>query len=828
MSLPHLKGKRTRFRNYLEKELSAVRTLLAVETGSIEFHDLINEIDNYIRILNELSEKLDTACADLSIEATNQDRDQEYEQFIEEDNRLATTVIDCISELERRKRAVNELMVPRKSAEPALAEQVVQLQTQLEQLMIERQQTQEGSAIQGSHQRSVNLPKLEIPYFNGDKLRWSEFWDTFEATVDQNNNLSNIEKLSYLNSKLTGEAKQAVSGIYLSNENYEVTKALLKERFGSSQSVVNSHYTQLINMKPAFNSTKGLRTLYDQFERHLRSLEALKQDTNQDVFVNIMTSKIPKEVLLQLQFQRGAKIKWTVGRLRELQSDYISVREETEEQCNNTETAESNPGAITRPLRSSTEALVVGSKPSIRQGSCRFCNGQHWSDECQRYATVEERKQRIKGSCFICMKQGHRLGECGLKKSCAYCHQWNNHHRSLCQQKFGAENREGAHLVQELHADEDYSINENALLSSGEMVLMQTATADISNPHSKQMQNVRMLFDTGSHRTYITESLAKRLNLKRGDESEINLVTFGSEKPQTRKTAETTIGILLKGGSIMNINASVVPSTTGSILRRPVQCKSIQNWEHLWNEENLADSFPTEKEETTIELLIGNDYYLDFILPQRVEVQPGLYMLASKLGWMLKGRTTEAAEDTPEYNMLIMTHSTNTVKETSLPMPDKSFPTKPNLEDFWRLESIGIMDSPVDSDKDRALKIFNKTLRFEDERYRVTWPWKEDKSCLPENRELAFGRFKSLVKKMKSNPQLVDKYDAIIQNQLQLGIIERVTSNEKDTTKHYIPHHAVINPDKTSTKVRIVYDASAKINKGQRSLNECLYPGPTC
>ena len=72
----------------------------------------------------------------------------------------------------------------------------------------------------------------------------------------------------------------------------------------------------------------------------------------------------------------------------------------------------------------------------------------------------------------------------------------------------------------------------------------------------------------------------------------------------------------------MSINTSVVPSITGSILRCPVQCKSIQNWEHLLNEENLAHSFPTEKEETTIELLIGNDYYLAFILPQRVEVQP--------------------------------------------------------------------------------------------------------------------------------------------------------------------------------------------------------------
>ena len=38
------------------------------------------------------------------------------------------------------------------------------------------------------------------------------------------------------------------------------------------------------------------------------------------------------------------------------------------------------------------------------------------------------------------------------------------------------------------------------------------------------------------------------------------------------------------------------------------------------------------------------------------------------------------------------------------------------------------------------------------------------KSCLPENRELAFGRLKSLVNKMKRNPELVDKYDAVIEN----------------------------------------------------------------
>ena len=52
-------------------------------------------------------------------------------------------------------------------------------------------------------------------------------------------------------------------------------------------------------------------------------------------------------------------------------------------------------------------------------------------------------------------------------------------------------------------------------------------------------------------------------------------------------------------------------------------------------------------------------------------------------------------------------------------------------------------------------------------------------------------------------------------------------SNENDTTKHYMPYHAVINQDKTSTKVGIVHDAPGKINKGHESLNECLYSGST-
>ena len=80
--------------------------------------------------------------------------------------------------------------------------------------------------------------------------------------------------------------------------------------------------------------------------------------------------------------------------------------------------------------------------------------------------------------------------------------------------------------------------------------------------------------------------------------------------------------------------------------------------------------------------------------------------------------------------------------------------------------------------------------------------------------------------KLKSIPENLNAYNAIIKEQAEVGIIERVMELETPDKVHYLPHHAVIRNEAKTTKIRVVYDASSKEGKVGVSLNDCLHVGP--
>ena len=73
---------------------------------------------------------------------------------------------------------------------------------------------------------------------------------------------------------------------------------------------------------------------------------------------------------------------------------------------------------------------------------------------------------------------------------------------------------------------------------------------------------------------------------------------------------------------------------------------------------------------------------------------------------------------------------------------------------------------------------------------------------------------------------MIDRYDQVIQDQIKAGIVERVSRPANGQHEFYITHKAVIRDAVETTKLRVVYDASARAYSGAPSLNECLNPGP--
>lgn len=78
----------------------------------------------------------------------------------------------------------------------------------------------------------VKLPKLEVQCFDGKVEEWQEFWDCYESPIHLNQNLSSIDKFSYLHGLLGGAARTTIAGLALKTANYGVAIDLLRGGFG--------------------------------------------------------------------------------------------------------------------------------------------------------------------------------------------------------------------------------------------------------------------------------------------------------------------------------------------------------------------------------------------------------------------------------------------------------------------------------------------------------------------------------------------------------------------------------------------------------------------
>ncbi|GFR08783.1 DUF1758 domain-containing protein [Trichonephila clavata] len=99
---------------------------------------------------------------------------------------------------------------------------------------------------------------------------------------------------------------------------------------------------------------------------------------------------------------------------------------------------------------------------------------------------------------------------------------------------------------------------------------------------------------------------------------------------------------------------------------------------------------------------------------------------------------------------------------------------------------------------------------------------------LGHSKGLATKRLDQLWRTLSRDKQMENLYREFMQQYLDLGHMEKVEEHLDETSAnnfcYYLPHHGVFRPDKTTSKLRIVFNGSASTTSGL-SLNDLLLKG---
>ena len=695
----------------------------------------------------------------------------------------------------------------------------------------------------------VKLPKLDLPVFKGEFEQWPTFWEAFEACVIKTG-MPEVNKFAYLRSLLRGEAAKCIEGLSLTSAHFEDACLILKNRYGRPEKLRFMHIQQMLQLKSS--ACGDLKKLQDTLLVHIRSLEALDVKGHEyGVFLTpLVLSKLPESV--RMEWARGSE-----GKEGDLQHLLQFLDEEVKRQERSgtfsavrshqmTSQEDQSPAQRwnKRPQQSGRPAATAAAlTTSVGTRSCSFCGQQHASDSCPVWCNLScnDRYQalKVRGLCFKCLSPDHSAKYCKVR--CHHCQ--GRHHHMCCRSthdvpvtngvppqmgpllqgpreglRESSQGRGAAPGGASAGAQGGLGMGPNprpgvslSCNTDGYCSVLPTATVNVMS--ARGPVKATLMFDSGSDRTYVSEQLMKKVQGRWKGSCEMTCAAFGGGKSEsTCNVYELDVsGANVAVPTVQTFQAVEVPVICAPLVRPRVDTSLLHSFNHV----ELADeSFTSERPRgpQQIDILVGQDRYWTLMRTGLIRSTEGLVAQESAFGWVLSGM----AEGTPgELGG----------RPALLTMSDMTL-CPPTVGDMWSLEGFGVSDE-AESD---VLTDFNRSISYKEGRYVVELPWKKDHSSdqLMDNRAAAESRLASLTRRLSKDPELKASYDAALQKMECDGIIGEVPPEQLICGRRtfYLPHRPVVKAGSASTKVRPVFDASAKGPNGV-SLNDCVEVGPT-
>ncbi|XP_054279179.1 uncharacterized protein LOC128997566 [Macrosteles quadrilineatus] len=315
--------------------------------------------------------------------------------------------------------------------------------------------------------------------------------------------------------------------------------------------------------------------------------------------------------------------------------------------------------------------------------------------------TIDERVEIVKkkGACLRCLRKGHLASKCRLQVKCIFCK--GNHLTVLC--KKVQTNDEKSEVFNKKEPEQN-STN-SVTTTENKVTYLQTLSANILGPNNAK-KRIRILCDSGSQKSFVTEECARQLGLKPKGSVLIQQEVLGGRKMKPRQHAFYTLALeSLSSDYRMSLN----------VLEQPTICSQVPQL----TDQNLIDALKkqniiltdiptaTNTDHTNIDVLIGADAWTNIITNEFLKVSDQLVAIRTQLGWTVVGTSNRKSS-------FVSTMFASTLTS--------------DIGNFWDVEPLGIAD-PIQQlnkkEKDaKVLEHSKRTVNWEiDGRYVVKLPW---------------------------------------------------------------------------------------------------------
>ncbi|UYV80029.1 hypothetical protein LAZ67_18001468 [Cordylochernes scorpioides] len=274
-------------------------------------------------------------------------------------------------------------------------------------------------------------------------------------------------------------------------------------------------------------------------------------------------------------------------------------------------------------------------------------------------------------------------------------------------------------------------------------------------------KTARAIIDTGSQRSYILHSTAMEMEYEQSRREFFRHSLFGGSSTDIVEHEVYTIHLSdINNSYRCEFEALGQPLICGSI--PPVCPRSfLEGSEELDVSDLMRDR---------IEVLIGADIAGRLLTDDQRRISSGLVAIRTKLGWTVMGKI-------PPTEMQL---------ESDAEVEKKTQSLQAEMEEHFA----------------------HTTTRDIEGRYEVALPWVQDKERIPSNKDLAENQLSSVRRKLEEVGDM-NEYGQIFEEWMKQGIIEYAREDKLDGV-HYLPHRPVYKRNSHTSRIRPVFNASAR------------------